>query len=258
MHWQLWDTESANLVETFATEAEALQGVRELLAVNRPDLIDELVLGAMYDEGESQEIELPPALDGAALRSRLAKPSQEAVASTSHKVHERIRRWLAEEGWQINDVPVPLDGFNIVAVRQDGQGINIYQHKDHRDHITLSLRWPHEYVREVLGQLPESALGDIVWNIYRDVSIMGVDFYGLDMPSTAMTIRDYAYCDGLTKDVLMHRIHLVNRAFTLAMRTFIRALEAPGRSGEHALSSEDLRRIMRPVPQADEPLTAAS
>ncbi len=64
MHYQLWDVDSGNLIETFPSEAEAIQGVRELLAVNAPDLAQSLALGAMYDEGEPGTRDLPPVLEG--------------------------------------------------------------------------------------------------------------------------------------------------------------------------------------------------
>jgi hypothetical protein len=260
MHWELWDTKSRNLVEEFDSEEEALLGVQDLLTVNSPDYVDFLALGVMYDEGESREMELPPALRGEELRARLAECAAPAVADEAARaVHARIRKWLAEESWTVEDMPVPPGSFNVVATLRDGRAINIFQHKDHLDHITMSLRGLHDGgVRQAIGQLPEDDLRDSVWSIYRDVSMMGVECYGLDTPITEMMLRTYVYFDGLTKDALMHRILLVNRAYTLAMRTFVRALEASGRSGDLALSSEDLRRFMRPVSQANGPLTVAS
>src|SRR5687768_5757419 len=112
MHWELWDTGSANLVEEFDTEAEALQGVREILAVNRTGYIDVLALGAMYDEGDPRDAELPPVLAGADLQSRLAEIAQTEVTAAARSVHNRIRRWLAEEGWAFEEVPDPKTHFN--------------------------------------------------------------------------------------------------------------------------------------------------
>jgi hypothetical protein len=34
MHYELWDTESRNLLEDFDTEAEALEAARELIVLN--------------------------------------------------------------------------------------------------------------------------------------------------------------------------------------------------------------------------------
>ena len=44
MYWELWDTETSNLVATFATEDEALASIRDILEVNTPDYVDFLVL----------------------------------------------------------------------------------------------------------------------------------------------------------------------------------------------------------------------
>jgi hypothetical protein len=44
MHYELWDTLSRNLLADFDTEPEALTAVRDLLAINPPEMADELVL----------------------------------------------------------------------------------------------------------------------------------------------------------------------------------------------------------------------
>lgn len=181
-----------------------------------------------------------------------------SAEATAHKVHQRVRKWLTEEHWHVDDVPIPPESFNIVAVGLDGQAINIYQHKEFLDHIALSLRWSYERVQQKIGQLDEHELRDVMWSIYRDAVMMGIEPFGIDTPSTSIMLRTHLYFDGLTKDTLMQRIQLVNRAYTLAMQTLIRALEARGHSDPSALSSEDLRRIMRPVPETGDLLTAAS
>ena len=258
MHWELWDTQSANLVEDFATEDEALQAVREILAVNHPDYVHFLALGAMYDEGESRDEELPPVLSGAELQSRLAEIAQADVADATRSVHERIRKWLSEEGWRVDDLPVPPDSFNIVAVRHNGQAINIFQPKDVLDHVALSLRWSYDRVRQMIGELDDGKIDGLKWDIYRDSSLMGVDVYDANDSLEDLILRAYVYFDGLTKDTLMQRIQLVNRAYALAMRMSVRAQEAPDRPAGHALSPEDVRRIMRPIAEAAGPITVAS
>jgi hypothetical protein len=260
MHWELWDNDTANLVDTFETEDEALQGVRDLLAVNTPDYVEELSLGAMYDEGESPDVELPPVLNGEILKARLAEMTQDAAADASRAVHEQIRKWLAEENWHVEDVPVPPESFNVVALQRDGRAVNIFQGNDHLDHVTLSLRGLHDLgIRQVISRLPESDLRDVLWTIYRDVSMMGVECYGLDTPVNEMVLRTSLYFDGLSKDVLMQRIHLVNRAYRLAIRTLVHALEARSHTDENILSPDELTKIRHLPPAAgDGPLTVAS
>jgi hypothetical protein len=257
MYWELWDVGSRNRIADFESEAEALQAVREIVAANRPGLIDDLTLLAMYDDGEARDTGLPVALDGKALKVRLAEIAQETSPEVAHKVHKRIRTWLTEEGWRIDDVPVPPDAFNIVAIQQDGRAINIFQNRDDLDHIALSLRWSRDRVQQTIGTLTDAEIRDVMWNIYRDATLMGVDVYDLDKPDATMILRTHLYFDGLTKETLMQSIQLVNRAYALAMRTSLRALEAPGRAGDHAFSPEDLRRIVRPLAQIDDPLALA-
>lgn len=173
-------------------------------------------------------------------------------------MHEKIRKWLAEEGWRIEDIPVLSGSFNIVALHSDGRAINVSQPEDVLDHVALSLGWTHGRVRQLIGEIGDSQLHDLVWNIYRDVSLMGLDIYDVKDSSIDMIFRAHIYFDGLTKDTLMQRVQLVNRAYALAMRMSVRAQEAPGRPAGHALSPEDVRRIMRPIAEAAGPLTVAS
>ena len=53
MSYELWDTETRNIVETFESEAEALEATRQLIAVNTPAYPDALALIFEDDEGES-------------------------------------------------------------------------------------------------------------------------------------------------------------------------------------------------------------
>ncbi len=44
MHYELWDVRSRNMLADFDTEAEALMAVRDFLAINSPDMADELTV----------------------------------------------------------------------------------------------------------------------------------------------------------------------------------------------------------------------
>lgn len=44
MHYELWDVRSRNMLADYDTESEALAAVRELLAINEPEMADELAL----------------------------------------------------------------------------------------------------------------------------------------------------------------------------------------------------------------------
>jgi hypothetical protein len=242
--------------------------LREIAVLTRDDLADYAArmgdaVGALSRVEHRSELDiyedlrtLTAELESSAVEDADPPP---VTDEATRQVHKRIRQWLIEEGWHVEEVPVPPDSFNLVAVRHDGQAINIFQHKDQLDHVNLSLRWSYDSdVHQIISRLSDQEFREAVWNIYRDVSVMGVEMYGLDTPSTAMMLRMFIYFDGLTKDTLMHRVHLTNRAFQLATRTLIRALETQSRSNERALSPEELTKITRLVPSADGPLTIAS
>jgi hypothetical protein len=44
MHYELWELLSRNLLADFDTETEALTCVRDLLAINPPEMAEELIL----------------------------------------------------------------------------------------------------------------------------------------------------------------------------------------------------------------------
>src|SRR4051812_23572254 len=138
MYWELWDVASRSRIADFASEAEAIQAVREILVANSPGLIDDLTLVAMYDDGESRDVELPPVLEGEKLHARLAEMAEETAADASRRVHAQIKRWLAEERWEVRDIPNPNAWLNIVVTLQSGQGLRIFQASDHLDHITIA------------------------------------------------------------------------------------------------------------------------
>ena len=69
MHYELWDTESANAIDIYRTEAEGLAMVRSLLEAGWT--ADHLALGPEFDEGEAgDDADLAPVLRGAALAAR--------------------------------------------------------------------------------------------------------------------------------------------------------------------------------------------
>ena len=49
--YELWDTESRNLLDDFDTESEALEAVRELVALNGPACTDAMALTRVHADG---------------------------------------------------------------------------------------------------------------------------------------------------------------------------------------------------------------
>jgi len=76
MHYELWELLSRNLLADFDTEPEALTAVRDLLAVNPPEMADELVL-VWRDGAEGGTLAQGTAL---AARARGADPGREPLA----------------------------------------------------------------------------------------------------------------------------------------------------------------------------------
>jgi len=70
MSYELWDIETRNIVETFDTEADALQATRELIALNALAYPGALALVFEDDEGETTLIARGT---GLASRARLVK-----------------------------------------------------------------------------------------------------------------------------------------------------------------------------------------
>lgn len=70
MIYELWDVESGNRLERFESEMEALSAARDLLALNGPNFLDALMLGAFVQDRDAAVQPLPP-LDGDALLARI-------------------------------------------------------------------------------------------------------------------------------------------------------------------------------------------
>lgn len=70
MHWELWDTETGNMVGDYATEAAALMIVRDAMRRHGTAIAATLALGAEYDDEGGADDDLPPVLHGPELISR--------------------------------------------------------------------------------------------------------------------------------------------------------------------------------------------
>lgn len=55
-HYQLWDTLTGNLVDTFTTEQEALSFVRGVVTKEDPSVVDDWALGWGDDRGNGAAI----------------------------------------------------------------------------------------------------------------------------------------------------------------------------------------------------------
>ena len=166
-----------------------------------------------------------------ALRLRLAESGQSASGdSAARAIHERIRLWLAEEDWLVEDVPDPPSSLNVMVTLPGGNVVNIFQRKDHQDHITVAQHWVFAgALRSDIAALPTDAQHEILAGVHRDALLTGVDLGGLGIPSRGMRYAAFVYFDGLTKDALIQRVLQIFRALALSIQTIARGIgQSPG------------------------------
>jgi hypothetical protein len=186
-------------------------------------------------------------------RSELDIYADLRAPNVAHEVHERIRRWLAEEHWAVRDVATADFPFSIIVTLEGGQVIDVFQHRNYVDRITLAQHWNFdEEFRETFSKLPDDVQRGVIYDIYRDVLTSGLDLARLGVPLREMRYGAFIYYDGLTKDVLVQKLLLIARMHHLTMRTFGRAHAEAGRPSEVASN------LLHLVPAASGPLTAAS
>jgi hypothetical protein len=84
MHWELWDTESGNMVGDYASEAEALTVIRDALQRHGSSVVAVLALGAEHDDEAGSDDELPPVISGQELvaLARSDSPGQGSAGRT--------------------------------------------------------------------------------------------------------------------------------------------------------------------------------
>ena len=80
MHWELWDTETGNLVGDYDSEDAALAVVRDAFYRLGPASIAPLALGVEHDDEGGVDDDLPPVLQGQDLVARVQRgPSEQAA-----------------------------------------------------------------------------------------------------------------------------------------------------------------------------------
>jgi hypothetical protein len=82
MHWELWDTDSGNMVGDYDTEADALVIVRDAVRRHGPAVAATLALGAEYDDEAGSDDELPSVLSGGELIARAERAASGHAADS--------------------------------------------------------------------------------------------------------------------------------------------------------------------------------
>jgi hypothetical protein len=75
MRYELWDLTSRNLLDDFDTESEALKAVRDLLAINEPNMAGELML--VWRDGDAGGT----VAEGAELAARAIGPGKTPLSA---------------------------------------------------------------------------------------------------------------------------------------------------------------------------------
>lgn len=77
-HYQLWDTQTGNLMDTFTTQTEALVFVRDVVTAEDPSVVDGWALGWGDDHGDGGAIAEGQRLAELALSVAVAPPPSRA------------------------------------------------------------------------------------------------------------------------------------------------------------------------------------
>jgi hypothetical protein len=223
--WEISVLTRDDLADYVSRMADAVGILARVEDRSELDVYEDLrVLGVKMEPGAAKSPEQTPDVD-----------------DTTRAVHDRIRKWLGEEGCHIQEIPNPTAMLNIVVTLQNGQGLRILQSKDHADRITIAkqLRLGSAF-REELLELPVVDRREMLWEIRRDCTILGIDLEGLEFPTESIWHIVCVYFDGLTKDVLFQRILQVLRALALSINALIRGFER----AERPESAEKLRHLV--------------
>lgn len=132
----------------------------------------------------------------------------------------RIQNWMLEASWQINDAQT--QGINttwVIAGRHaSGVGVAVAQPAPYPDLLVFEAAVIlDEKARSAFEALEPSARRTLIWELQVGLLQLGVEFNGFGDSMQQVTVSQFIYDDGLTKDAFMHRLHRVkDAAFFLA------------------------------------------
>lgn len=236
MHWELWDTGSGNLIESFSSEEDGLMGIRELLAINEPSFIDDLALGAVWDECESAANPLPPTLEGEALVARLRAPADGAVhpeaappadGSPLLQTPDQIGVWASILGYHVDRMDDPNAVFNLAVREPEGLAVHVAQMRGREDLILIAGSVAFDDANSArLQRLAPDRRAAFLWELRLELLKMGVQFYGIELPIHRVGISAPIYEDGLTRDAFVERLFRVKRALLFILWAYERTMES--------------------------------
>jgi hypothetical protein len=207
-----------------------------IVDLEEPDEVTDLVLDRMMellieDNLPIYVIPVRTPERRAAMREAASREISRAMPPADD-VHEKIRRWLAEEGINTEDRPEPASTFNLKVTVRTGVVMNVCQPAHAPTSVgILSSPFPEQFYSEFRG-LPVSTQRSILREVRRDLLMMGMEFSGLDVPLEKVLYSTVIYLDGLMKDAFMQRLNLVHRSVVLSAQTFTHGFERAGHAVE--------------------------
>lgn len=125
----------------------------------------------------------------------------------------RVRQWLQEEGWTVEEQRVP-DAQWLFVARSHRAIILVGQMPEAKDQIIirLELRFANA---DRFALLPLEKRRIIIHEIGTFLLLTGIDWHGLTVEPTEIMLVNYIYYDGLTKDNFVRRVGTVVSASIL-------------------------------------------
>lgn len=245
MHWQLWDTDSGNLMACYQTEHEARHGVRDVLAANTPDLFDALALGAMPDDREAGDVPLSPILEGDKLRDWLSREAETIPSSLGEPPAACVARWLGDLGLNPEAVIDGQTASNHRVVIGSRYSLHVLRVRAHDDHSLLVSRLDIGAYADRFAALSERSRFLLVQGLRAELLRSAVEFAGIDDRLDHVELSVRLYDDGLTKDALYRRVTQVMDAVLLVVVLVQSAFDAPAEAAT-SLDVEDGAAARRP------------
>lgn len=140
----------------------------------------------------------------------------EAAPMDVGNAQERIRNWLLDEGFKIQEIRDPICVFNFLVMDHAERFFQVSQYRTRKDQVGIlaSVGLAAEG-KAKFDALEESKQIEFFWKLRFALLNIGVGAYGLLPPLGKITLETSIYYDGLTKDHFFERVALVQRASLL-------------------------------------------
>jgi hypothetical protein len=156
-----------------------------------------------------------------------------AGSSTHNDAKDKIKTWLAEEGWQVTERAAPDARFALVAEDRRGHKMIVSQKAAAADRVVVQviISLSDDDSRR-FSALPEKKKQQFLWDLRFGLLQADVEFDGLTDPPKQIVVAEPIFYDALTKDLFVQRFSQVKRAMLLVLWSLRRFFaEPPPRMG---------------------------